>query len=252
MRVFPSPLYFRLTLAAGAIFLATALSAVVAAAQATGFGPSVWDGTFSAAQAQRGSNAYGEHCSECHGTDLQGADGPSLVGDKFWNDWRESTLDALLTFVSKNMPFDDGGALAGSLTTNMYADIVAHILNSNGFPTGTNELSAANAVGIQIIRREGPGELPASTLARVVGCLEKVGSNFQIVKGTRPVRSTQKSATPAASVPLGDRTFPLRFLVTPLDRYVGYRMTATGLLLGEGGKDGLNVDTVIPATQMCQ
>jgi hypothetical protein len=79
-----------------------------------------------------------------------------------------------------------------------------------------------------------------------------VGSNFQIVKGTRPVRSEQKPATPAATVALGDRTYLLKFLVTPIDRYVGYRMTATGLLLGEGGKDGLNVDTVIPVAPMCQ
>ncbi len=252
MRFLRTPLHYRLTLAAAAIFLATALSAVMNAAQATTFGPSVWDGSFSAAQAQRGSNAYSQHCSECHGPSLEGGEGPALVSDKFWADWRESTVDALLAFVSKNMPFDDGGSLAGSLSATMYADIVAHILNSNGFPAGTNELSAANAVGVQIIRREGPGELPASTLARVVGCLEKVGSNFQIVKGTRPVRSEQRSATPAAAVPLGDRTFLLKFLVTPLDRYIGYRMTATGLLLGEGGRDGINVDTVVPVTQMCQ
>ncbi len=174
------------------------------------------------------------------------------MGDKFWSDWKESTVDALLGYVSKNMPFDgDGGTPAGSLSANMYSDIVAHILNSNGFPTGQAELSATTAVGVQIITRDGPGELPATTLARVVGCLEKVGSNFQIVKGSRPVRAGG-SLPPAATVELGDRTVPLKFLVTPLDRYVGQKMAATGLLLGEGGRDGMNVDIVLPVSPMCQ
>ena len=239
-------------LAATAAFLVSISVAVIDAAQATPFGPSVWDGVFSTAQAQRGSNAFSSHCAECHGPTLGGGEGPALAGDRFWADWRESSVDALLVYISKNMPFDDGGGLAGSLTPTMYADIVAHILSSNGFPAGPNDLTATSVVGVQIIRREGPGELPASTLARVVGCLEKVGSNFQLVRGTRPVRADQKATTPAASVPLGDRTYALKFLVTSLDRYVGYRMTATGLLIGEGGRDGLNVDTVVPVTQMCQ
>jgi mono/diheme cytochrome c family protein len=237
-----------LTLAAAATFVAVALSAVSAQAPKP---TTVWDGAYTAAQAQRGTNAYSEHCSECHGSNLQGGEAPSLSGDKFWNDWRESTVDALLGFVSKNMPFDDGGALAGKLSPNMYADIVAHILNSNGLPSGTTELSATTAVGVQIIAKDGPGELPASTLARIVGCLEKVGSNFQLVKGSRPARAGA-NLPPAAQVELGDRTIALKFLLTPLDRYVGQKMAATGLLLGEGGKDGINVENVVPVSPTCQ
>ena len=56
------------------------------------------------------------------------------------------------------------------------------------------ELSSTTAVGVQIITRDGPGELPATTLARVVGCVEKVGSNFQFVKGSAPVRAEQAKA----------------------------------------------------------
>ena len=238
----------RLILAAIAVFATTSLSAMLSAAQR---GPSVWDGTFTVAQAERGSRVFGEHCAECHGNTLEGGEGPALVADKFWSDWKESTVDALLTFVSKNMPFDDSGALAGSLTAQQYADVVAHILSSNGFPSGSNELSAANSVGIQIITREGPGELPNSTLARVVGCVEKVGSNFQLVKASRPVRAGG-SLPPAAGVPLGDRTVALKYLVLPLDRYVGQKMAATGLLIGEGGRDGMNVENVVPVSAMCQ
>lgn len=240
-----------LILAALSLFATATLSAVLSA-QATPFGPSVWDGIYSAAQAERGRAAFGEHCAECHGQNLQGGvEGPSLVGDKFWTDWKESTVDSLLGFVSKNMPFDDAGSLAGTLSANMYADLVAHILNSNGFPVGQNDLSAASAVGIQIITRDGPGELPSTTLARVVGCLEKVGNEFRIVQGSRPVRAG--SGLPrAATVPLGDRTIALKFLVLPLDRFIGQKMAATGLLIGEGGRDGMNVETVVPVSPMCQ
>jgi len=251
MKAFRSPLTLSVLLGAAVLCAATILSATLRA-QATPFGPSVWDGVFSAAQADRGRNAFGEHCASCHGTQLEGGEGPSLVGDKFWADWKESTVEALLGYVSKNMPFDgDGGTPAGSLAPTMYADIVAHILNSNSFPSGQTDLSAATARGIQIIRREGPGELPASTLARVVGCLEKVGSNFQLVRGSRPVRGGS-GLPPANTVALGDRTLPLKFLVLPLDRYVGQKMAATGLLLGEGGRDGMNVETVVPVSQQCQ
>ena len=91
-----------------ALFAAVTATAVVRA-QATPFGPSVWDGVYTAAQAQRGAAAFAEHCVECHGADLQGGDGKPLIGDKFWGDWREATVSDLLTFASKNMPFDDGG-----------------------------------------------------------------------------------------------------------------------------------------------
>lgn len=252
MKLFHTRLQLALTLGAATVFMVTTLSAVLGAAQATPFGPSVWDGTFTSEQAQRGRNAFSEHCAECHGATLTGGtEGPALVGDRFWGDWKESTVDVLLNFVSKNMPFDCDGILAGTLSANMYADIVAHILNSNGFPTGQSELSATSAVGIQIITREGPGELPPSTLARVVGCLEKVGSNFQLVRGSRPVRGGS-GLPPAAGVALGDRTVQLKFLLTSLDRFVGQKMAATGLLIGEGGRDGMNVETVVPVSPTCE
>jgi mono/diheme cytochrome c family protein len=234
-----------------ALFAAVAATAVVRA-QATPFGPSVWDGVYTSAQAQRGAAAFAEHCVECHGADLQGGDGKPLIGDKFWGDWREATVSDLLTFASKNMPFDDGGSKAGSLSANMYADLVAYILSRNEFPAGSKELNAASAVGVQIIRQTGPGELPDGILGRVVGCLEKSGNNFRIVKGSKAQRATIKTLPPPASVPLGEHQYTLKFLMTPLDRYVGYRMVATGLLVGEGGSGGLNVDSVTPVSEKCE
>src|SRR5688572_1251729 len=57
---------------------------------------SVWDGVFTAEQATRGSTEFQENCASCHGPELQGtADAKALKGDRFWADWKESTVDYL-------------------------------------------------------------------------------------------------------------------------------------------------------------
>jgi hypothetical protein len=75
--------------------------------------------------------------------------------------------------------------------------------------------------------------------------------SWKVEKGTRPVRAAA-AATPAPDLPLGDRTYQLKFVLTPLTKYVGHRVAVTGALLGDGGVDGLNVDTVTSISATCQ
>ncbi len=96
----------------------------------------MWDGVFTAAQAERGRGFYLANCAECHGGNLEGGEKQALKGDRFWADWQETTVDYMLGRISKNMPFSEDGSLAGTLGTPTYVDIVAHILNTNGFPAG--------------------------------------------------------------------------------------------------------------------
>jgi hypothetical protein len=56
---------------------------------------------------------------------------------------------------------------------------------------------------------------------------------------------------PDPATPLGDRTIALMFVITPLDKFAGQRMLATGSLMGEGGAKGLNVSSVSPAAGAC-
>lgn len=243
-----------LLVAAGVVFLATAASTLVRAGQAddASAAPSVWDGVYTEAQAERGRVAFLANCAECHGVDLEGGEGTALAGDEFWDGWRESTVDRLFDFVSTNMPFEDLGILAGTLPTSMYVDLVAFILSRNDLPVGDGELTAASTVGIQIIAEDGPGELPNSTLAYVVGCLvEGPDGGWQLVSGSRAVR-TEGLGDGDPDRPLGDRVYPLMFVLTPLDEYVGHRMGATGLLVGEGGADGVNVSTVDSISETCE
>jgi mono/diheme cytochrome c family protein len=244
----------RLILAAAlAFYVLVSVSTLGAGQTSRNPGRTVWDGVFTTAQATRGGQLYAASCAGCHGASLQGAEGKALHGEAFWTDWRESTVDALLTYVSKNMPFSEDGSLAGTLSPSTYVDIVAYMLSANAFPAGGQELTASSSAGVQIIRKEGPGELPATTLARVVGCMAARGADgtWKVEKGTRPVRAAE-AAVPAGDQPLGDRTYQLKFVLTPLTKYVGHRVAVTGALLGDGGVDGLNIDTVTSLSETCQ
>jgi quinoprotein glucose dehydrogenase len=233
------------------LYGAASLSAMAAGGQ--GAARSVWDGAYTDAQAARGRILYAGNCAECHGGTLQGGEGPALAGEKFWTSWREQTVGDLLGHVSKNMPFSEDGSLAGTLPMSTYVDIVAHILKSNELPTGSAELTQQSASAVRIIAKDGPGELPATTLARVVGCLEKAGSGWRLVKASSPERVTPANQNAAvAAAPLGNKSFALMFVLTRLDKYAGWKMTATGALIGEGGVDGINVTTVTPVAEKCE
>ena len=212
----------------------------------------VWDGIYTDAQAQRGRGFYAEHCASCHGANLEGAEHRALKGDRFWATWQDTTVDRLLTHVSMNMPHSEDGSLKGTLGARVYADIVAHILNTNQFPSGASELTESSVAGVRIIRKDGSGELPAGSLAQVVGCLEKgTGRNWKLVKGSRPSRVVE-GQTVDRNAPLGDREYALMFVLTPLDKFVGHRMSVRASLMGEGGSQGLNVTTIESVSNVCQ
>ena len=216
-------------------------------------GGTVWDGVFTDTQADRGRILYGASCAECHGGDLQGAEAASLKGDKFWEDWTARTVSELVGYVSKNMPFSEDGSLAGTLPAATYADIVAHILRTNGFPAGARDLTAASGVGFQIVKKDGPGELPASTLAHVVGCLgpRAADGSWTLLKASAPQRVTTEGGAQNRQAPLGERQYALKFVLTNLTKFAGHRMSVTGLLLGAGGVDGLNVSSIESVAAAC-
>jgi len=206
----------------------------------------VWDGVYTEAQATRAMGVFGANCAGCHTLTPDG--NRPLSGETFWQSNTQKSVAELLAYVSKNMPNGNGG----SLSAESYNDLVALILKSNGFPTGTSELTPASIAGVQIISKDGPGELPANTLVRVVGCLAKNGNEWTLVNATAPVRTDKTAATPEdATVALGTRTMALKFVLTKLDAFVGKRMSVAGMLLGAGGSDGLNVAVVNRVADTC-
>lgn len=214
---------------------------------------SIWDGVFTAEQVERGRLAYGAHCAECHGGSLEGGLQRALSGDRFWTTWQGTTVERLLGQVSTAMPYSEDGSLQGTLGARMYADIVAHILSVNGFPPGPRELSAEAAAGVRIVKKDDSGELPAGSFVHVVGCLARgeKGGQWKLQRAGAPVRVvTGEPIDPA--MPLGSREFALLFVITPLDKFVGHRMSVRGSLVGEGGAEGVNVTTVEATSDTCQ
>lgn len=99
---------------------------------------SIWDGVFTAEQAERGRLVYEMECSACHGFELMSADGyaPDLIGFRFTSSWHGRTLDERFEKIQTTMPLGK----AGSLTAAEVVDIVAYILDYNGYPAGDDEL----------------------------------------------------------------------------------------------------------------
>jgi hypothetical protein len=147
------------------------------------------------------------------------------------------------------MPNGQGGTLPAAT----YNDLVALILKSNGFPAGTTEVTPETVATVQIIPKDGPGELPSNTLVRVVGCLSpKSGSDWTLTSATTPQRIEKTGPVPEdATRPLGDRTVTLKFVLNRLDTFVGQRMSVTGILIGAGGVNGINVATVNRVAEAC-
>ena len=130
-----------------------ALALIVAAAGYNGMAAqerTVWDGVFTADQAQRGMATYEQECSQCHLDDLLG-DGiaPSLIGAPFHFRWSDLSVGDMLVAIRTTMP---QGAPA-SLSPRAYADIVAYLLQVNEFPAGDAELptSVDDLEGIIIV-----------------------------------------------------------------------------------------------------
>ncbi len=96
---------------------------------------SVWDGVYTLNQAKRGALKSGL-CVECHGNGFVGGPAPELAGPAFSAAWGGRTVGDLFDLIRLTMPDDD----PGSLSREVYADLVAYILAVNKFPTGNTEI----------------------------------------------------------------------------------------------------------------
>ncbi len=115
--------------------------------------PVVADGVYTKEQAERGRATYDVECARCHGDKLQGGDSTPLAGERFLASWGRPnlTLDDLYYVVRKTMPKET----AGTLTRQEYADVMAYVLQQNGFAPGEKELTPDPTV-MKTVRFEAP------------------------------------------------------------------------------------------------
>jgi cytochrome c5 len=94
--------------------------------------------TFTSEQANRGQAAYRRACQDCHGYDLNNGEfgGAPLNGQYFARHWGNGSVAALYGYLAAKMPPDR----PGKLNPSTYADLVAFLLNRNGYAPGQAEL----------------------------------------------------------------------------------------------------------------
>lgn len=230
-----------------AVFAAIATHAVLAAQAGPPAARTVWDGVYTEEQAERATMAFNQSCARCHSLTAEGQS--PLSGPGFWEGYTQRTVGQLLAYVTANMPNGNGNSLPAAT----YNDLVALILKSNGLPAGHVELAPDTVADVRIVPADGSGELPANALVRIVGCLARNGGEWSVTQATAPERvDTIGRASPDDAVrPLGDRTIALKFVLTRLDGFMNHRVAVSGMLIGAGGVDGINVSTVTPLAETC-
>jgi len=228
-------------------FLALGALASAAVAQSTENHRTVVDGVFTAAQAERGKEAYAANCSSCHMDDLRGQSGPPLKGDPFMDNWREDSVKTLFSYIQTRMP----QRRAGTLGEQTYVDILAYILSENMLPPGSKELNAAGLDGLLLVGKDGPAPMPKFALVNVVGCLAKNEDEWRLEKVSAPARThdekpTAQEVQASASKPLGSGGYRLVYIdsLRPAfvpERHVGHKLHAQGYLLSNDKGEGMSV-----------
>jgi mono/diheme cytochrome c family protein len=216
------------------------------------------DGVYTSAQADRGKVTYlSGRCGGCHQLDLSGDRGPALKGDDFLTHWENGSLNGLFDKIRETMPPNG----AQEVTDDAKIDIVAYLLQSNGFPAGSSELRAdAEALGaIDIVRKGQVASVPNFSLVQVVGCLNQGANNAWVLTSTTdPVVTKEESATATAlrsaqSKPLGNQTFRLISVASfKPDGHKGQRMEARGLLYRDSADARLNLTSLQPVGPGCE
>jgi len=84
---------------------------------------------YSAAQAVRGRGFFRETCLSCHSSS-------EFRGSTFERQWRGRTVRDLYASIAFSMPEDN----PGGLPAQTYTDIIAYVLELNGYPPGASEL----------------------------------------------------------------------------------------------------------------
>jgi mono/diheme cytochrome c family protein len=102
------------------------------------------DGVYTKAQAEGARAQFDKICAECHPFTVAAKKKPKDVplGDEpFFENWEGRSLDAIITTIVLTMPNDGSGVV----TDAEAVDLVAYILQQNGFPAGGTALTKDSA-----------------------------------------------------------------------------------------------------------
>ena len=235
--------------------LVTGACIVVGGLTAGAASKTVWDSVYTAVQADRGKDIYAQQCSGCHGDFLDG-DGASgrvvaLSGDTFAANWESASLNDLFLKIGRTMP---RGA-PGSLSSRQTLELMAFLLQYNGFPAGAGELVETPELAlVDIVGKDGPRPLRPGAGVRAVGCLTADGDAWTLTRATAPVRtrtagvSTGVDVDRARTTPLGTRTLRLANAKPGGEVRAGVKVEARGALSAD---DAISTTSLLVVDQAC-
>jgi cytochrome c5 len=215
----------------------------------------VADGVYTETQAARGAAVYDTACAGCHRADLAGGTGPSLKEQRFAREFAGKDLRTLFTRIAMTMPRN----APASLGDNVNLDIVAHVLKENGFPAGSQELTAGALDGIRVLpgRPKPPPPIGDFSYVEVVGCLAAGPQNtWMLTRASAPIvpiAAASTASTPAAAAkPLGTQTFHLldAMAYAPGD-HRGHKMYVRGLLIKLPGEQRMTISAFEMVSPSC-
>jgi mono/diheme cytochrome c family protein len=105
------------------------------------------DRVYSKAQADGAKASFNKLCADCHAFTVAAKKRPAdlpLGDDPFLKKWNGRSLDELVTLIVMTMP-NDGSAV---VTDAEAIDMVAYILQQNGFPAGPAALTKSSASAV--------------------------------------------------------------------------------------------------------
>jgi hypothetical protein len=167
----------------------------------------------------------------------------------------DKDLKTLFTKIATTMPRN----AAGSLGENVYLDVVAHMLQENGFPAGSRELTSDALDGIRVVpgRPKPPPAIGDFSYVEAVGCLTPGPQNtWMLTRATDPVAAVPAAPARSASVPaarpLGMQTFQLvdAMAYGPGD-HKGHQMYVRGLLIKLPGEQRITISAFEMVSPTC-
>ncbi len=94
--------------------------------------------SFTELQVTQGRAVYAQNCMDCHGSTLDNGEfgGAPLKGSYFRNRWSNGNVASLYAYLKSKMPPDRPGVLSDKV----YAEVLAYLLQANGYEAGGREL----------------------------------------------------------------------------------------------------------------
>ena len=126
--------------------------------------------------------------------------------------WETESVATLFTKLKTTMPRNN----PGSLSEDVYLDLLAFMLKANNYPEGAADVKTAALTELAFVKRDGSGKKGVQNFAMVamVGCLAQAGNRWVLTDTTEPQSTKDEAVTSAewqaaAARPAGGATVRL-------------------------------------------